>query len=572
MTPEPYGPQLPISQEMHAMKYRSEGETYRASTARVAGALADNQDHYQSLKKIIRDMRFVFGGRVQAAAGAVKQVTPYNCFVSSTIDDSMSGIMDALAQAAETLRLGGGIGYDFSTIRPRGELIRSLESSASGPVSFMQLFDALCKTISSSGHRRGAQMGVLRVDHPDIEEFIRAKQDGNTLTAFNISVGITDKFMYAVRMNTQFALKFKGKTYKHVDARALWDEIMRSTWDWAEPGVLFIDRINRENPARYCEKIAATNPCGEQPLPPYGACLLGSFNLTRYVKQHNGPCDHTFNFDFGQLSLDVEPVVRAMDNVIDRAVYPTEDQKISAQTMRRMGLGIMGFANASEALGYAYGSDECLEFMDEVMKVISRSAYGASCALAQEKAPFPAWDAISYGSNTKVFNELPHVMKLNIRKHGLRNSHLLSIAPTGTIALTSDNISSGIEPPFSLHFDRVIQTEQGPRVERVEDYAYRVWGVNGKTSDECSANDHVRVLLTAQKWVDSAVSKTCNVGDDVTWEQFKDIYMDAWLGGAKGCTTFRAAGKRMGILTKVEADNDEPQACFIDERGNRTCE
>lgn len=571
--PESYGPQLPISRELHEMKYRERGETFRECTARVAGALCDNNQHYEALKEITRDLRYAFGGRVQAAAGAVKTVTPYNCFVSRTIGDSMEGIMTALAEAAETLRLGGGIGYDFSTVRPRGDLIRSLDSSASGPVSFMSLFDALCKTISSSGHRRGAQMGVLRVDHPDILEFIQAKQDGTTLTAFNVSVGITDEFMRCVENGTEFPLQFDGEVYQHVDARSLWDKIMRSTWDWAEPGVLFIDRINDANPAKYCEDIAATNPCGEQPLPPYGACLLGSFNLTRYVKQSGGPCNHEYYFDYDQLAQDTPHIVRAMDNVIDRAIYPLDAQKVSANLMRRIGLGVMGAANAGEALGYGYGTHAFCDWLNGVLRQIAISAYSASADLAIEKGAFPAYSADEYGEGDTVFRRLPEWLKSKVELQGLRNSHLLSLAPTGTIALSNgENCSSGIEPPFSLTFERIIQTEQGPRTELVEDYAYRVWGVKGKTADECTVDEHVRVLLTAQRWVDSAVSKTCNVGDDVTWEQFKRIYMDAWKGGAKGCTTFRAAGKRMGILTKVEAEDDEPQACTIDERGNRTCE
>ncbi len=561
-----YGPTLPISEELHAMKYRAPGESFREATARVAGALADGPIHYRQIKDITRNMRFQFGGRIQAAAGAPKRVTPYNCFVSGVIPDSMDGIMQCLKEAAETLRLGGGIGYDFSTIRPTGDLIVSLSSSASGPVSFMRLFDTLCKTISSSGHRRGAQMGVLRVDHPDIEEFVRAKQDGTTLTAFNVSVGVTDEFMHAVLYRTPFDLKFDGRVYRTIDAHSLWEEIMRSTWDWAEPGVLFIDTINNGNPANYCEEIYATNPCGEQPLPPYGACLLGSFNLTRYIKGDS--------FDFDQLAQDVHPIVRAMDNVIDRAVYPLDAQRRSAQKMRRMGLGVLGLANAAEILGMPYGSEEMLDWFDNVMGVIANNAFSASADLAVEKGAFPAWDSAQYGSNCEVWELLDDNVRAKCIQQGLRNSHLLSIAPTGTIALTADNTSSGIEPPFSLEFERVIQTEQGARIEKVKDYAWAKYGVAGKTADECTVDDHLKVMLRAQKWVDSAVSKTCNVGDDVTWEQFKEIYVKAWRGNAKGCTTFRASGKRMGILTKTatEEDADEPMACTIDERGNRTCE
>ena len=323
-----YGPTLPISEEIHAMKYRGKGESFKEAMTRVAEALKDNETHFNNFRTILYNQRFLPAGRVQSAMGAPRRVTPYNCFVSTTIEDSMDGIMDAAKRAAETMRLGGGIGYDFSTLRPKGTLIKSLESKSSGPISFMGIFDAVCKTIASAGHRRGAQMGVLRVDHPDIEEFIKAKRNHTELTGFNISVGVTDKFMTAVKEGTDFDLVFNDEVRKTVDARALWDMIMRSTWDWAEPGILFIDRINQKNNLHYCEKIAATNPCGEQPLPPNGACLLGSFNLTKYVLEH----DDKYVFNMNQLRNDIPHVVRAMDNVIDRATYPLKEQEEEAKT------------------------------------------------------------------------------------------------------------------------------------------------------------------------------------------------------------------------------------------------
>ncbi len=585
-TEKKYGPTLSISEEISQMKYRSKGESFKEAMIRVADALKDNEEHYNQFKEILLNQRFLPAGRVQAAMGAPREVTAYNCFVSGTLEDSMDSIMDKAAEAAQTMRLGGGIGYDFSSLRPRGDHIASLDSRSSGPISFMGIFDAICKTIASAGHRRGAQMGVLRVDHPDIEEFIKAKNNSTTLTQFNVSVGITDDFMDAVINDKMFDLVFEGKRYKTVRARYLWDEILRSTWDWAEPGVLFIDTINKKNNLGYCETIAATNPCGEQPLPPYGACLLGSFNLTKYVKEWITEGIPVTYFDDEALKHDIAPVVRAMDNVIDRTVYPLEAQRREAQNKRRMGLGVTGVANAGEALGYEYGSPEFLEWLEEVMTVIRDTCYQSSISLALEKGPFPLFQADKY-LESSFAKSLPESIRRDVHNYGIRNSHLLSVAPTGTISLSADNVSSGIEPVFSHSYERTIQTFEGPKVERVEDYGYRVFGVKGKTANELSVFDHVKVLNTASRFVDSACSKTCNVGDDVTWEQFKDVYMQAYLGGASGCTTFRASGKRYGILNaaavedvaveeeKVE-DNDfieEGGACYFDPAtGLRTCE
>lgn len=566
-----YGPTLPISEEIHKMKYRGEGETFKEAMARVAETLKDTEEHFHKFKDILYNMRFLPAGRVQSAMGAPRTVTPYNCFVSGHIDDSMDGIMSMAGQAAKTMQLGGGIGYDFSSLRPRGSLIRSLDSRSSGPISFMGIFDSVCRTISSAGHRRGAQMGVLRVDHPDIEEFIQAKNNTYNLTQFNVSVGVTDEFMEAVYYDKEFDLKFDGRVYKTVNARALWDKILRSTWDWAEPGILFIDRINNKNNLHYCETITATNPCGEQPLPPYGACLLGSFNLTRYVKVVRGTLNTAFEFDYEQLKHDIPYVVRAMDNVVDRATYPLPEQEQEAHNKRRMGLGVTGVANAIEALGYEYGSDEFLAELEKILTIIRDGCYKASVELAIEKGPFPLYEEKFLDSD--FAQTLPGNIRELISKHGIRNSHLLSIAPTGTISLTADNVSSGIEPVFSHYYDRTIQTFDGPRIERVEDYGYRVFGVKGKTANELSVFDHVKVLCLASKYVDSACSKTCNVGDEVSWDDFKNVYMEAYMGGASGCTTFRAAGKRYGILnaSAVEDVAEEPEvednSDFVDEGG-----
>lgn len=567
MTELKYGPKLQLSQGLHAEKYRLTGESFERAMTRIANHLKDNVDHFETSREILLDMRFLPAGRVQSAVGSPREVTAYNCFVSGTIEDSMESIMKRATEAAETMRRGGGIGYDFSRIRPRGTLIGTLESKASGPVSFMSIYDAICHTIASAGHRRGAQMGVLRVDHPDIEEFIRSKNNGQKLTGFNISIGVTDEFMNCVVSGTRFPLRWEGRTYKYINAASLWEEIMRSTWDWAEPGVLFIDRINEMNNLWYCETIEATNPCGEQPLPPYGACLLGSFNTVKYVENSR------FNFD--RFINDTPGVVRMMDNIIDRTNYPLNEQEDEAKNKRRMGLGVTGMANTGEACGYPYGSETYLKFQSKILKTLRDETYRASIRLAEEKGSFPLFDKEKYLQGGFI-KTLPKDIRDGIKTHGIRNSHLTSIAPTGTISLTADNVSSGIEPPFLLEYERTIQTFDGPRIERVQDYGVRYLNTTGLTANQISAIDHVNVLTNAQRYVDSAVSKTCNVSDDVIFDDFKDLYMNAWINGAKGITTFRAAGKRYGILNAVTSvKNEEPEedlACYIDpETGERGC-
>lgn len=607
-----HGPQVPYSQELHAQKYRGSGESFREAMNRIAAALKDDDQHFADFRDALLGMRFLPAGRIQSAMGSTRQVTPYNCYVSGTISDSFvdgeGSIMARAAEAAATMRMGGGIGYDFSTLRPRGDLIRKLQSHSSGPISFMHIFDAICKCVASSGHRRGAQMGVMRVDHPDIEDFIHAKQPGKDvqplwdlvaelpdgpeksqliqslqstlkLTGFNVSVAITDKFMECVQTGEPFPLTFEGRLYREVDARALWEQIMRGTWDWAEPGVLFIDTINRMNNLWYCETIAATNPCGEQPLPPYGACLLGSFNLVKYIYKDGAG---RYAFDWDQYREDIPQVVRAMDNVVDRAIYPLPQQKQEAQGKRRMGLGITGLANAAEALGHEYGSPAFLAFEAEVLDTLRDESYLASAHIAKVKGSFPKFDKDKYlqGQFIKTLRE---DVRDAIAKYGIRNSHLTSIAPTGTISLCADNVSSGIEPVFAYSFDRTVIEFSGPRVETVEDYGARVFGVRGKTCSRVTVQEHVAVLTVAAQRVDSAVSKTCNVPSDIGWEDFKNVYVSAWEGGAKGCTTFRLGGKRSGILVaKDDGSEAEPKApeaeesasqCRIDPAtGRRECE
>ena len=567
------GPQTRLSQEVHATKYRMEGESFKEAQNRFAATLTDTPEQFYEMREILLEQRFMGGGRTQLAIGSPTATTAFNCFVSSPIEDDFNSIMDGAKEAGKTMRKGGGIGYDFSRLRPKGALIVSLGSQASGPISFMRIFDSLCKTVSSAGHRRGAQMGVLRCDHPDIEEFIHAKQNESELTAFNISIGVTDAFMVAVRDKTMFDLTFEGRVHKQVFAPALWEMIMRGTWDWAEPGILFIDRINEMNNLHYCETIEATNPCGEQPLPANGACLLGSYNLTKYVDFDD---EGTRSFNFAQLMQDIPIVTRAMDNIHDNTVFPLEKQRLESVQKRRMGLGVTGLANAIEALGFPYGSPKFLEVAEDIFKVIRDETYRASVALAKEKGAFPAFDADEYLKG-KFIKTLPKTVRAGIRKHGIRNSHLLSFAPTGTISLTADNVSGGVEPVFSYGYDRTIQTENGPIVEEVMDYAYRTWGVRGKKANDCTAEEHLNVLALAQKYVDSAVSKTINCSPSMPWEEFTGIYMKAWELGCKGCTTFNSGGKRYGILNdkpeeELKVDEAVAEACYIDfNTGQKEC-
>ena len=570
------GPVIPIAVWADEQKYRQEGESYNQKCARVAGALTDDQDHYNNFVDIIKNQRFLAGGRVQTAAGSYRRVTAFNCFVMAKVPDSLGGIMQVATEAAKTMQMGGGVGYDFSSIRPKGSRIKSLGSQASGPVSFMGIMDAICKTIASAGHRRGAQMGCLRIDHPDIMEFITAKTNDHHLTQFNVSILVTDAFMEAVKTDSDFDLVFEGKVFDTVRARSLWDSTLRATWDWAEPGVIFIDRVNQMNNLWYMEDISATNPCGEQPLPPYGACLLGSFNLTKYVNADG--------FNYSLLEHDIPFVVRAMDNVIDETIYPLPEQESEAKNKRRMGLGVTGLGNVLGYLNIDYGTPEAQEFTRNLLRLIANRCYRSSVSLAVEKGPFPAFDAEKYCQG-QFIKKLDFDVQQDIRRYGIRNSHLSSIAPTGTISLTANNVSSGLEPVFSLKYDRTVQTQSGPIVEAVEDYAFREWGIKCRTSDQVTVKEHVAMLTAAQEWIDSACSKTCNVGENVGWEEFKDVYMQAYEGGAKGCTTFRAAGKRFGILNasssedmvseKVNSDETivEGGACYIDpETGIRSCD
>jgi len=601
-----YGPTNPDCDLVHAEKYRGENENFREAANRWSGFLQDGHDHYMTFREISIDQRFMPPGRVQAGAGSLKNVTLYNCFVMATIHDSFTdgpsdeeikalrpgqhpslSIMDTAKNAAITMRQGGGVGYDISSLRPSGDIIRGVQSTTDGPLAFAPIYDAVCRATSSAGNRRGAQMLVMRIDHPDIEAFIRAKQvaddsipwDMRPLRGFNMSIAITDKFMECLASGKPFPLQFGGRVYREVDPLALWDMVMRGTYDWAEPGVLFIDQINRMNNLYYCETIAATNPCGEQPLPPYGACLLGSFNWVKYLRKD---ADGNFWFDYDQLEADIPHVVRAMDNVVDRSRYPLPQQRLEAQRKRRMGLGHTGVANALEAMGFPYGTPEFLAKEEEIMAFVTNHCYQASAKLAGEKGSFPLYDEERYMASEFVAG-LWDETKDMIRKYGIRNSHLTSIAPTGTISFTADNISSGIEPVLDYEQSRRVIVPGGHRIVTVPDYGSAHLGVQGRTVMDggITAAEHIGVLTTAQMHIDSACSKTVNVPANFSFDDFKDLYLMAYEGGAKGCTTYRPAGKYdepiQSAKKEVKADQDEMAsledggACGWDpETGQRT--
>lgn len=563
------GPQNKISEYIQAEKHRLSGESFETSMLRQARALSDNSSHEHLLKDALLDQRILFGGRIQAGVGSDRKVTLMNCVMSGDIADSLvhgeNCIADMWKEAASVLRMGAGIGYNFSTLRPREAPIVTLESTSTGAVSFMEPFDAICHTIHLAGHRRGAQMGILRVDHPDIEEFVHAKINEHKLTNFNISVGITDEFMHAMLKDRDFDLRFNGKVYRTVRARDLWKKIMDNTWDWAEPGVLFLDTMERYNPLSYAEQLTGTNPCSEIPLPPYGCCCLASINLARYIRK-----DRTFNYNL--LIGDVYILVSAMDNVIDVSLYPLDKNKDEMQAKRRIGIGVTGLANALEAMGYSYGDDGFISEQEEIMGKIQDTAWKASIELAKRKGPFPLFDAERYTNSEFAYSRIPLNILYDIKKYGLRNSHLTAVAPTGTISLCANNVSSGIEPVYSHMVRRKVKMGETIEVE-LEDYGLKYFGVKGKTANEVTLKEHMDVLRTASMFVDQSVSKTVNIGDNITRDEFENVYYMAWRDQIKGCATYRAAGKRSGILEPVEdLNNKNNPACYITDDGQKICE
>jgi len=589
-----------ISRRVWKAKYRYLDEGTIAHTwRRLARALAaveakDQASWEQRFYGILEDFRFLPGGRVQAGAGTKNSVTLFNCFVMGPVEDSITGIFSALKEAAVTMQKGGGIGYDFSILRPRGAYAKAVGTIASGPVSFMHVWDAMCGTILSTGARRGAMMATLRCDHPDIEEFIAAKQKPSALRNFNLSVQVTDAFMTAVKENAEWCLVFPAATFdgqgetvmrdwpgyeKKVlcrvvsrwSARALWDRILRAAYDYAEPGVLFLDRINRLNNLSYREYISATNPCGEIPLPSYGACDLGSINLTQFV---SAPFLPQAKLETKAIEDIVQAAVRLLDNVIDASLFPLPQQAESAHGTRRIGLGITGLADVLLMLGYRYGSDQSLALASEIMRLICHRAYRTSISLAEEKGSFPYLDRGKY-LDAPFIRLLPEDIRQGIADKGIRNSHLIAIAPTGTISLLAGNVSSGLEPIFAASYRRNILDENGePEELFLTDYAVEHWrrktatteGIPPEfvTANTLPVRAHLKMQAALQPFVDNSISKTINVPEDCPFSEFRRIYDLAYEMGIKGCTTFRPNPVTGVVLSGAEESGEAPHCCVLE--------
>ena len=581
-----------ISQDVLAEKYLADGEQSEQELfARVARALAavekpELQTHWEQQFLANLQRGAIGAGRIMAAAGLDTKATLINCFVQPVADatngfDTLGnpGIYTALSQAAETMRRGGGVGYDFSNLRPRGALVRGTNSFASGPCSFIDVFDASCTTVESAGARRGAQMGVLRIDHPDVLEFITAKRQKGRWNNFNVSVGVSSAFMQAVRDDETWELvhvaipseaQIQAGAHRRDDglwvyqsqpARALWDAIMRSAYDFAEPGILFLDNINADNNLWYAEQIAATNPCGEQPLPPYGCCDLGPVILTRFVRE---PFTPQAFFDMEAFRAAVATQVRMLDNVLDATVWPLPEQQREAQQKRRIGVGFTGLGDALILLGLHYASDEGLQQAASIARAMRDAAYTASVELAREKGAFPLFNAKQY-LKSGFAKRLPKELRAAIKKHGLRNSHLLSIAPTGTVSLAfADNASNGIEPAFSWTYTRKKRTaDGGEQFYTVQDHAYRLYkALHGDDAPlpecfvsalELSASEHVAMMRCVQPFIDTSISKTVNIPADYPFEDFKHLYMECWEVGLKGCATYRPNDTLGAVLSTEPA-------------------
>jgi ribonucleoside-diphosphate reductase alpha chain len=555
-----------LSQQIWDMKYRLKrpdgtpvDATLEDTWRRVAGALAAAEAEPDAwaprFLEAMRTQRFLPAGRIIAGAGTERDVTLFNCFVMGEIPDSMDGIFAHLREAALTLQQGGGIGYDFSSLRPKGATVQGVGADASGPVSFMEVWDAMCRTIMSAGYRRGAMMGTLRCDHPDVETFVAAKAEAGKLTNFNLSVLVTDAFMQAVEADDDWPLTFGGATFRTLKARDLWDRIMRATYETSEPGVIFIDRINQLNPLSYAETIHATNPCGEQPLPPYGACLLGSVNLAELVVR---PFEADAHLDLELLDETAALAVRALDDAIEISRFPLEQQRAEARAKRRIGLGVTGLGDALIMLGLTYGSREAVAATEAWMARLQRAAYLTSAELAAEKGPFPLFDAEAYLASQGA-RRLPEEVRAAIAETGLRNGLLTSVAPTGTISILADNVSGGLEPVFAFEYDRTVLMPDGSRAaQTVSDLALRRYrALKGAEAaltpafvdaQSLEPGAHLAMQAAVQKYVDSSVSKTINLPESIGFEAFKDVYRQAYELGCKGCTTYRPSAVRGAVL------------------------
>lgn len=588
----------PISAEVLRDKYaKGDEQTVDDVLRRVARGLAqaeaeDRRSHWEERFLQALQGGFIPAGRIQSAAGTGLAATLINCFVQPVGDsirveeEGHPGIYTALAEAAETMRRGGGVGYDFSRIRPQGAWVAATRSNASGPLSYMRVFDRSCETVESAGSRRGAQMGVLRCDHPDIEAFIHAKDQGD-LANFNISVGVTDAFMQAVRDGTEIelvhraepgpALKSAGAwqrgdgqwVYRTLPARTLWDQVMRSTYDHAEPGVLFLDAINRDNNLAYCEAISATNPCAEQPLPAYGCCCLGSIDLTRFVRR---PFEPGVEFDEAGFTALVRVAVRMLDNVLDVSLWPLAAQQREAMAKRRIGLGFTGLGDALVMLGLRYDTEPARAMAQRIAQAMRDAAYDASVDLAGERGAFPLFNADLYLAGGRFASRLPGPLRERIRAQGIRNSHLLSIAPTGTISLAfADNASNGIEPAFSWTYTRKKRDPDGRLVEHsVEDHAWRLYrhlrGADTPLTDafvtalEMSAQAHAQMVAAVAPFIDTSISKTVNVPADYPYAEFEQLYQQAWAMGLKGLATYRPNAVIGSVLSAQPAPLTVPSA------------
>jgi ribonucleoside-diphosphate reductase alpha chain len=592
--------ELPLSRTVWENKYR--GSDARESDAnigatwtRVARALAaveaDADGWKERFTGLLQDFRFLPGGRILAGAGTDRQTTLHNCFVMGTVEDSLDGIFDALKEGALTMQQGGGVGYDFSTLRPHGAAARSHGVVASGPVSFMRIWDSMCATLLSTGYRRGAMMGTLRCDHPDIEAFIDAKRDPQQLRNFNLSVLVTDDFMRAVDADADWPLVFPAadpgkatgallqrnwpghtakvpcRVHRHVRARQLWERLLRASFACAEPGVLFIDRINAENNLGYRERISATNPCGEVPLPPYGSCDLGSLNLVHFLRQ---PFAQGAAVDWGELEAATTVAVRLLDNAVDVSRYPLEAQAVEARGSRRIGLGITGLADALIMLGLNYDSDSAREVAAEILHCMRDAAYQASIELAREKGPFPHLDKAAYLESSFV-QRLPAGLRDAIARHGIRNSHLLAIAPAGSISLLANNVSNGLEPVYGYEYQRKLRLPDGGFAEyHVSDYAWRHYRQQHPSATLPAAfvdapslppRAHLQMQAALQPFVDNAISKTINIPEGFSYADYSTIFLDAYRLGLKGCTTFRPNPVTGSVLSSEPSIAEAEHCC-----------